>query len=91
VSLEVQDLDHVRAFFAIAINLDVGNGRDTMFWTDRWLHGQCIVDLAPSLLAAIPQRRRRHRTVQAALQNHVWVSHIQGTLTAAIIVKYIEL
>jgi hypothetical protein len=29
---------------------------DTMYWTDRWLHGQCIADLAPSLLLAIPHR-----------------------------------
>jgi hypothetical protein len=90
-SLEVQVPDQVRVFFAIAINSEVGNGQDTMFWTDKWLHGQCIADLAPSLLAAIPHRRRRQRTVQDALQNHAWVSDIQGTLTAAILVEYIEL
>jgi hypothetical protein len=35
VSLEVRVPDQVRAFFTIAINSEVGNGQDTMFWTDR--------------------------------------------------------
>jgi hypothetical protein len=32
-----------------------------MFWTDRWLHGHCIADLAPLLLLAIPHRPRRQQ------------------------------
>jgi hypothetical protein len=62
-----------------------------MFCSNEWLHGQHIADLAPSLLAAIPQRRRQRQTVQAALLNHAWISNIQGNLTVAIIVEYIEL
>jgi hypothetical protein len=81
----------VRAFFTIEINSEVENGQDMMFWTNRWLHGQCITDLAPSLLVAIPHRQRQQRTLQDALQNHAWVSDIQGILTAAILIKYLEL
>jgi hypothetical protein len=55
-SLDIQVPDQVQAFFRIAICLEVGNGEDTLFWIDRWLHGQCIADLAPSLFAAILQR-----------------------------------
>jgi hypothetical protein len=62
-----------------------------MFYSDRWLNGQHIADLAPSLLAAIPHRRRQWQTVQAALLNHAWILNIQGNLTIAIIVEYIEL
>jgi hypothetical protein len=45
-SLDIQVPDQVQAFFRIAICLEVGNGEDTLFWIDRWLHGQCIADLA---------------------------------------------
>jgi hypothetical protein len=89
-NLEVQVLDQVRAFFAVAIVSYVGNGVGTLFWTDRWLHEQRMADLAPSLFAAIPQRRRRQHTVQTTLLNHAWVLDIQGSLTSEIIVEYIQ-
>jgi hypothetical protein len=56
-SLEVQVPDQVCVFFAVATVTEVGNGAGTLFWTDRWLHGQWLADLAPSLIAAIPQRK----------------------------------
>jgi len=34
--------DQVRAFFAMATISEVGDGAHTLFWTDRWLEGQCI-------------------------------------------------
>jgi hypothetical protein len=75
----------------VAVISEVGNREGTLFWTDKWLHGQSIADLAPSLFSIIPQRRRQQHTVQAALQNNAWVSDIQGTLTMGIIVEYIEI
>jgi hypothetical protein len=36
------------ALFAIVTTMQVGNGRTTLFWTDRWLHRCSIADLAPS-------------------------------------------
>jgi len=29
----------VKAFFALAVVSSVGNGRNTLFWTDKWLAG----------------------------------------------------
>jgi hypothetical protein len=62
-----------------------------MFWTDKWLNGQCIADLAPSLFAAISQRRRKQRTVQSALLNQAWIVDIQGSLSVDTITEYIQL
>jgi len=55
--------EQVRAFFSVAVNSVIGDGANTLFWTDRWLNGQCIADLAPRLFAAIPKRRVKKRTV----------------------------
>jgi hypothetical protein len=52
---------------------------------------QCIADLAPSLFAAIPQRRQKQQTVQSALLNQAWIADIQGYLSADIITDYIQL
>jgi hypothetical protein len=75
----------------MAISTDVGNGESTLFWTDRWQQGRKIADLASLLFAAIPQARRKRRTVQQAFQNHAWTADIQGVVTIEIIVEYIQL
>jgi hypothetical protein len=62
-SLEVQVPDQVRTFFTVAMITEVGNEAGTVFWNDRWLSGQRLADLAPSLFAAIPQRKRQQHTV----------------------------
>jgi len=83
--------EQIRAFFAAAVYTEVGDGTTTLFWTDRWLHGQSIADLAPHLMAAIPIRRRKKRTVQEALVNHAWVSDIQGGLPVGVLIDYLRL
>lgn len=89
--LDIQVPDQLRAFFSIAVNVEVGNGAQTMFWTDRWIHGQSIADLAPRLIAAIPKQRQQRRTVQEALHNRSWVQDIQGALTVGVLIEYLQL
>jgi hypothetical protein len=83
--------EQIKAFFAAAVYSEVGDGATTLFWTDRWLHGQSIADLAPRLLEVIPVRKHRKRTVQESLVNNVWVSDIQGGLPVAVLVDYLRL
>ena len=52
-----------------AVVSEVGNVTSTLFWTDRWLHGQCIADLAPQLFSLVPKRTYK-RTVQEAHMNY---------------------
>lgn len=61
------------------------------FWTDRWLHGQRVSDIAPRLFAIIPKRRVSKRTVQDTLINRTWISDIQGAITVGVIVEYLHL
>ena len=53
-ALSIQVPVQVQKLCSMAIISDVGNGKNTLFWTDRWLHGHCIKDLAPRLFAVIP-------------------------------------
>ena len=75
----------------MAVYSEVGDGANTLFWTDRWLHGQCITVLAPRLFAAIPKRRTKQQTVQDALTNQTWISDIKGARTVGVIVDYLLL
>ena len=37
------------ALFQAATVFTVGDGRSTLFWTDRWLQGSCLQDIAPTV------------------------------------------
>lgn len=67
--------------FVIAISTEVGNGHNTLFWTDRWLHRCRIEDLAPSIFACVAPRNHKTRTVAEAFVNDRWVTDIQGGLS----------
>ncbi|XP_066371097.1 uncharacterized protein [Miscanthus floridulus] len=73
-----------RAFFQVAVHVEVGNGSNTLFWTDRWINGHSIGHIAPALLAAVPARLRR-RTVSSALHDRAWARDIRGVPTVQVI------
>jgi hypothetical protein len=60
-----------------------------MFWTDRWIHGQSISALAPTLVSRITMRIKKSRSVQEALVNNRWVNDISGSLSAQIIIDFL--
>ena len=76
--LEIPVHPNTTALFAISVVTTVGNGENTLFWTDRWLLGTRLEDLAPSVFQAVPARVRKARTVAEALVDHSWVSDIRG-------------
>lgn len=69
-----------KALFAACITTRLGDGRSALFWVDKWLHGQAIQHLAPTLMPFIRKRGWGKRTVQSALQNNAWMSDIIGGL-----------
>jgi len=74
----IQVPEQVRAFFAMAIVTEVGDGTHTLFWEDRWLHGQRIIDVAPHLHSLVAKKTIKKRTVAEALTEHLWISDIRG-------------
>jgi hypothetical protein len=65
--------EQIKAFFAALLI-----GTTTLFWTNRWLHGQSIADLAPRLLAVIPVRKRRKRTCERTLSTTIGFQMYKG-------------
>ena len=80
----------VKAFFAAAIISEVGNGKNTCFWTDRWLGDQSLQKSFPNLFRAVAARARKRKVFQA-LNNRTWVSDIRGALTVQVLLSYVEL
>jgi hypothetical protein len=69
----------------------IGNGEDALFWTDKWLQGRSVADLAPELYRAIPKRVAKRRTVSQALSNRCWISDIKGALTVQVLTGYLHI
>ena len=52
--LSIQIMAKARAFFSMVLIFEVGDGANTLFWTDKWLHGERISESAPRLFGIIP-------------------------------------
>jgi len=89
--LEIPVHPNTAALFTVSVFTTVGNGHNTLFWTDRWLHGCSIENLAPNVFKCIPARLRKSRTVREALLDLTWVSDIRGALGWLGLVEYLEL
>lgn len=74
--------EQVKAMFAISVITTVGDGSSTVFWTDRWLHGKSISDLAPALMPFVRRRGWRTRTVREAMHKNSWTHDIIGGLSS---------
>jgi hypothetical protein len=69
------------AMFAASIKSVIGDGASTLFWTDRWIQGKFIVDLAPDLGVVVSRRLLKRRTVQEALSSGSWVHDVRNNLS----------
>jgi hypothetical protein len=79
-NLPIQVSAEVAGLISMAVITEVGNGANTLFWKDRWLHGQSIQDLAPMVYALVPNRRTSRRTVLEALNGDKWTEDLQGDI-----------
>jgi hypothetical protein len=80
-----------RIFFQTAVSTDIGDGATTFFWKDKWIHGCSVVEVAPSVAAAIPKKFQSIRTVQQALPSSSWVQDIKGNLSLAGLEEFLQL
>jgi hypothetical protein len=75
--------------FNFAVQTTVGDGKNTLFWADRWLEGRTIQELAANLFKTIPKRIIKHQTVSQVLLNRGWVADIKGAFTIHVLSEYL--
>lgn len=69
-------------------SMQVGDGKLTLFWNDRWIDGHSIAEIAPCLNQAVGRKRR---TVYEDLQDRRWVKYITGALTVQVLLDYLNI
>jgi len=89
--LELPSHPNSLALFAIAVKTELGNGNTTLFWSDNWLHGTSVENLAPLVFASVPPRIRKRQTMADALTNNGWVAAIRGGLSWVGIREFLKL
>lgn len=76
------------ALFNAATRVQIGNGNKATFWTSRWLQGEALATLYPSLFR---HSRRKNRTVKEALTNERWIEDVNYSLTTSLITEFVSL
>lgn len=71
--LPLQTAPEVKAFFRASTFMSLGDGSHALFWEDKWINGECILDIAPIIHQKVHRDKRICQTVREALQNRRWV------------------
>jgi hypothetical protein len=69
----------------------LGNGSKALFWSDHWLAGQSISDLALDVFAAVNTCISRTQKVATTLPGNVWIQDISAALSADGIVQFLHM
>ncbi|PNT62575.1 hypothetical protein BRADI_4g05386v3 [Brachypodium distachyon] len=69
----------------------VKDGASALFWTDRWLDGRAISELAPNLVRLVPRRTQKNRTVREALADRSWIRDIRGIIDPVALLQYFRI
>jgi hypothetical protein len=77
--------------FDVSTSVTVGNGRQTLFWLDRWIDECSVQQLAPRLIEVVSRRTRKSRLVCDALLNDRWIWDITGSLSIVALSEYMAL
>jgi hypothetical protein len=87
--LGIKDLDKFsradRSLFFCSTVIQVGNGKNTPFWEERWLQEAAPKDLAPSLYQVAKFKKR---SVHIKLSNSNRIRSLQDIQTAAQLVEF---
>jgi hypothetical protein len=89
--LHIQVPKKARVFLSKVVTTEVGDGTNTKFWKDKWLHGKRIAELFPRLFGAILKRFVNCRTLQEAIVSTKWISDIKGALSVGVLTDYFQL
>ncbi|RCV37417.1 hypothetical protein SETIT_8G060800v2 [Setaria italica] len=77
--------------FFHSTTIRIGDGKQTLFWTDSWIEGRSIAEIAPCLLQAVGPRIRKKRMVYEGLQNRKWVKDIIGAIAVQVLLDYLNI
>jgi hypothetical protein len=55
-SLPMQLNPVLKFFYSMTIVTEIGDGSNALFWEDRWIAGQHITDITPTIVNMVPNK-----------------------------------
>jgi hypothetical protein len=90
-SLPLSIEPQVQVFFRASTYFELGNGKTTLFWGDKWLNQSAPADMAPNLARLVHKRIQSTLTVEQGLLNREWTNGITGSMSPEAIAEYAQL
>jgi hypothetical protein len=88
--LEIKVHANTVPLFNVALQLHVGNGASTLFWSDRWLLGGLLSVIAPDVMV-VPLKLHNLCMVADALLDQSWSRDVEGGLSMTRLFEYFQL
>jgi hypothetical protein len=89
IRLDLQFTAKEQDMFFASTRMSVGDGNTARFWTDQWLDGQAIKEIAPAVADMISKRIRKSMTVSQGLLDGNWSRPLQGRLHGAALLQFL--
>jgi hypothetical protein len=70
-----------RAVFDTLAVITIGDGKQVMFWIDRWINGLTATDIAPMVVVSVSTRKKNRRRVADALAQDAWVGDVSANIS----------
>jgi hypothetical protein len=87
--LEFEIAKEAKEMFQSCTKYKVGNGQIMCYWTNKWIQGRSIEEIAPHLMGFV-RPGAKTATVAMALQNNQWVAEIRGSTSIPALVEFME-
>uniref|UniRef100_A0ACD5ZK36 Uncharacterized protein n=1 Tax=Avena sativa TaxID=4498 RepID=A0ACD5ZK36_AVESA len=90
-SLAGPEEDRTRHIFNAAANVVVGNGERVFFWTDKWLNGRTIEEVAPDIFNIIHPFTKAKKMVAQAIPNNSWIHDIKKPINVGMFLQVLKI
>jgi hypothetical protein len=81
----------VRTMFEASTSVQIGDGRQTLFWLVKWVDGRSIKAMAPQLFLTVSKRVVMTWRVSDVLLDVCWIRGITGSLSVLALHQYVSL
>jgi hypothetical protein len=73
--------ERARAVFNTLTVISVGDGKQVLFWTDRWTNRLTASEIAPLVADSVAKRTKNGRRVAEALLQNAWIRDVGGGIS----------
>jgi hypothetical protein len=73
--------ERARAVFNTLTVISMGDGKQFLFWMDRWINGLTASEIAPLVADSVASRTKNRRRVAEALLQNSWTRDVGGGIS----------